>query len=624
MTGAVHDQISAAARTHPDRLAVVSGEDRVTYRELDLLSDILCDRITGCGLRRQDVVGLHLPRGVEQVVSLLAVLKAGCAYVPLDPGNPTERLRAMVDDARAALVLTTKPFATRARVVLDGDAAPGLQTVEADGLRAAAQPRPPASARPATHPEELAYVLFTSGTTGRPKGVEITHRGLSALRRALEETVWRGLGHSVVAWNASASFDPSVQQWLRLCRGDTLVLLDEELRTDPAALTEHLVRHEVTDLDAVPSHLVQLLPDLSAVRLPLRLLVGGEPMTSALWAELTTLGARRGIRAWNLYGPTECTVDTTAAAVSGSDPHLGEPLPGVRCHVLDEWLRPVPAGEVGELFVAGPGVGRGYRGMPGRTAACFLPDPLSADGGRMYRSGDLVRVGPSGRLEFVRRRDRQVKIRGHRIELGEIEAVLRMMPDVVGAAAVLRTDLPSGTGIVAYAVLRHPATVEQVRSRLRRHLPGPALPAALVELDALPLTVNGKVDYAGLPAVPQADDPRETEADTGPQGLEAEIARIWGEVLGRPRITPDADIFALGATSLSVVQVINRCRERFGVRLRARSLFDNPVLRDFAEVVDRAVAAALTAAPRDPLTAASAPLPATPTSRRVRVRRSHS
>ncbi|MFE9402157.1 amino acid adenylation domain-containing protein [Streptomyces sp. NPDC006530] len=597
MTLPVPARITLAAREHPERPAVIGTTGGLTFAELDLLSDRLCARLRGTGLRRQETVGLHLPRGLEQVVALLAVLKAGCAYAPLDPRYPAERLVGMAQDAEVALVLTTaeapSPFAAEPVHRTD--------SLDLDHLReeAAEGDSPPEAVEP--HPDELAYILFTSGTTGRPKGVDITHRGLSALCDALEGSVWSGLGRCVVAWNASASFDASVQQWLRLCRGDTLVLLDEELRTDPVALVDHLIRHEVTDLDAVPSHLEQLLSDISDSGLPLRLLVGGEPMSPAMWSNLGRMDELQGVRAWNLYGPTECTVDVTAAEVAGPHPHLGAPLPGVRCHVLDAWLRPVPAGEVGELFVAGPGVGRGYRNLPGRTASGFLPDPFAADGGRMYRTGDLVRRHPSGRLEYVRRRDRQVKIRGHRVELDEVEAVLRRMPGVDNAAAVLSTALPSGEGIAAYVVLRQPCTTQQVRSWLEGRLPVPFRPAVLVEVDALPLTMNGKVDRARLATTthqasdvcPDADPAETTGADVDALAmseLEREVAEIWAQVLGGIRVYPGDNVFALGADSLSAVRIGNRCRERFGVRLRTRLLFDNPVLRDFAAAVEKAVA----------------------------------
>ncbi|PKT74467.1 hypothetical protein CW362_02280 [Streptomyces populi] len=584
MTSGIHAAITAAARTHPRRAAVVTDDGELSYRELDDLSDRLCADLIRAGTARQSVVGLHFSRSAEQVVALLAVLKAGCAYLPLDPRYPADRLRYMVADSGAARILTS-PMPKH----------PEDWPVHCP-VTQVSLPLPPesASARHAgrtVHPGDLAYVLYTSGTTGRPKAVGITHGNVTSLLRGLEATVLRDIGPARVAWNASACFDASVQQWLRLGRGDTLVLLDEDVRADPSGLVDDLVRHGVTDMDVVPSHLAQLTAPLAVSGIPLRLLVGGEPLPPALWAELCHLGGRQGLRAWNMYGPSECTVDTTAAPVDGEAPNLGGPLPGVHCYVLDAGLRPVRAGGTGELFIAGPSVGRGYHRLPGRTAAAFLPDPFTGDGGRMYRTGDLVRHDDQGRLEFVRRRDRQVKVRGHRVELGEVEAALAGLPEVAGASVVLRDDLPAGPGLAGYAV---PAagtspTAPALRERLRALLPEHMVPTVVVLLDTLPLGPNGKIDHAALPrpsfpAAPAEDSAEPDPAEPGGP-LERDVALIWTKVLGERRIGATDNFFQLGGDSLAVGRVLNRCQEHFGVRLRARALFENPTVRGFAAAV---------------------------------------
>ncbi|MFG2091673.1 non-ribosomal peptide synthetase [Spirillospora sp. NPDC048824] len=565
----IPDRIAAAARAHPDRVAVVGPSGSLSYAELDDLSGRVSGSLVTRGLPRQAVVGLHLARGLDLVVALVGVLRAGCAYLPLDPRHPAKWSRELVQRAGAAAVVS----GGEAPVWPEG--CPGVDV--AGAVRGDAIPPEPLLAH------EVAYVLFTSGTTGAPKAVEVTHGNLIHLLHGLERTVWRGVGHARVAWNASASFDASVQQWLRLCRGDTLVLLDEDTRLDPEEMARYLSRHKVTDLDAVPSHLIQLKDSLAESGQPLRLLVGGEPLPDGLWRELAR---SPGIRAWNLYGPTECTVDSTVAEVMGERPLLGAPLPGVRCHVLDECLMPVPQGEVGELFISGSGVTRGYRGMPSRTAASFLPDPFAADGSRMYRTGDLVRRCETGELEYVRRKDRQLKVRGHRVEPGEIEAALRALPGVVNAAVVQpRPDQP----LVAYVVTAPETAVLIVHDRLREILPGHLVPGAVIALPAFPLTPHGKIDYATLAELRATGD-----GEAAGLGLtdawEAEIAEIWAKVLARPQISGDADFFDLGGDSLGVTRVLNRCRERFGVHLRPRVLFDNSGLRDFAEVLRRATA----------------------------------
>lgn len=580
----VHDQVSAVARRCPERAAIVAGEVEVSFGELDRLSDALRDRLFQAGVAPRSVVGLLLGRTVEQVVALLAVLKAGCAYLPLDARYPAERLRYMVEHAGAVSVLTgpgstgREPWLGALPVVpVSLPALAGADEAGRDPVR--------------THPSDLAYVMYTSGSTGRPKAVEVTHGNVAALIRGLAATVWRDLGHCRVAWNASVSFDASVQQWTRLCRGDTLVLLDEAARTDPVALVDCLVRHRVTDLDVVPSQLRELAAPIAVAGLRPRLLVGGEPVPPALWDELSCLARGGALRAWNMYGPTECTVDSTTAEITGGSPHIGRPLPEVRCYVLDPALAPVGAGETGELFIAGPNLARGYRGLPGQTAAAFVPDVIAGDGGRMYRTGDLVRLLADGRLEFLRRRDRQVKVRGHRVELGEIEAALTGLRGVRAAAATLRADLPAGPGIAAYVVLAAGATLPDVRRRLRDALPSHLVPAALVQLDRLPIGVTGKVDHDALPA------PEPTGSDAAPgqpatDSVEAELVKIWGEVLRGARIDASGNFFDLGGDSIAVARVLNRCRERLGVRVPAKSLFDHPVLRDFAAILRSRLAGA--------------------------------
>lgn len=567
----IHDAVAAVASTHPDRPAVVADRGTLTFGELNARAGRLAERLVRAGLPRQSVVGVHLDRVPAAVVALLAVLKAGAVHLPLEPRHPRARLRYLLADSGARCVITDAPDRDRARWPVE---------------LVPAQAELPAGwhAHRAVHPQELAYVMYTSGTTGRPKAVEVTHGNVMNLLRGLDATVWRGLGPARVAWNASPSFDASVQQWIRLARGDTVVLVDEEDRADPARFLARLARHGVTDLDVVPSHLSHLAERMEAAGMPLRLLVGGEPITPALWEWLVRMAGSHGVRAWNVYGPTECTVDSTTTVVAGGSPHLGAPLPGVRAYLLDARLAPVPGGATGELFIAGAGVSRGYRGRPGRTASAFLPDVVAGDGTRMYRTGDLVRRGDDGRIEYVRRRDRQVKVRGHRVELGEIEAALLALPAVTSAVAVLSDALPAGSGIVAYLVLREAVAQGALRRALAEHLPRYMLPSAFVVLDALPTGVTGKVDCSALPAPVRAGH---GAAAAPGSALERRIAGTWCEVLNREDVGVDDDFFALGGDSLTVARVLNRCRERLGVAMKPRDLFDHPVLRDFAGVVRR-------------------------------------
>ncbi|MEC4019673.1 non-ribosomal peptide synthetase [Streptomyces sp. H27-D2] len=572
-------------RSTPDRTAVIGPDGTLTFAELDAHAADLATRLRALGIGRGDRVGVSVPRGVDWVVAPLAVWRAGAAYVPLDPAYPHQRLSHIATDADL-------------RALVTDDAAPSWLTgvpVLAPGVTGAT---PTAPVEPAAL--DAAYVIYTSGSTGRPKGVEVSRGGVAALTAGLEHCGVYAAGHRVVAWNASMSFDASVQQWVRVCRGDTLVVLDDEDRTDPHRLAALLAGHEVSDLDLTPSHwealAAQLLPRTPPQRM-LRLLIGGEPIPPRMWRTLADAYAEGRIEAFNLYGPTEATVDATVARVEGDGPHLGVPLPQVRAYVLDPALRPAPTGTAGELYLAGPGLARGYTGRPALTAERFVADPFAAVGSRMYRTGDQVRRSATGVLEFLGRADRQVKVRGFRVELGEIEEALRSCSGVVTAVVTVRQG-PGEPALVAHYV---PAagtalTAGELRAHTATTLPGHMVPAAFVALDALPMTVNGKVDVHALPEPDAGTDCSGPGPDGlhvhglhvhGPDGLDGEIeeliAGVWAEVLGRDDIRPDDDFFALGGHSLVALRVVSRLKKRIGVVMPTKDIYRHPRLRDLAE-----------------------------------------
>ncbi|MFF7025893.1 amino acid adenylation domain-containing protein [Streptomyces klenkii] len=561
------DRFRQAVRAAPDRTAVIGPDCSLTFAELDARTADLAGRLHALGIRPGDRVGVGLPRGADWVVAPLAVWRAGAAYVPLDPAHPEARLTRVAADAglRALVTDTAAAWSTGVPVL-----APGPTGTTA----------PPRVAPAAQDP---AYVVHTSGSTGTPKGVEACRGGVAALVAGLEQRGVYADDHRVVAWNASMSFDASVQQWVRVCRGDTLVVLDDADRTDPHRLAALLAEHGVTDLDLTPSHWEALAPHLLPQAPPermLRLLIGGEPVPPRMWRELADAYTEGRIEAFNLYGPTETTVDATACRIEGPGPHLGSPLPRVRAYVLDGALRPVPAGTAGELYLAGPGLANGYTGRPALTAERFVADPFAADGTRMYRSGDEVRQGADGTLEFLGRTDRQVKVRGFRVELGEVEAALRSHPGVGGAVATVR----EGTGLLAHYVPSDGSgpTPEELREHTAAALPGYMVPAAFVALDALPMTVSGKVDVRALPAPDAATE----RPGPGPGGLDGEIeeliAGVWSEVLGRDDIHPDDDFFALGGHSLVALRVVSRLKKRIGVVMPTKDIYRHPRLRDLA------------------------------------------
>ncbi|WP_329791143.1 non-ribosomal peptide synthetase [Lentzea sp. DG1S-22] len=538
-------------RTAPGRVAVRDTAGALTFAELEARTAALAAVLAGRGVRRGDRVGVSVPRGNGLLVALLAVWRAGAAYVPLDPAYPADRLAHMATDA-----------AVRTTVTPD-DLAGALQTEHTDVAVSAG---------------DSAYVIYTSGSTGLPKGVLATRGGVASLVDGLEQMAVYAAEPRVVAWNASASFDASVQQWARVCRGDTIVVLEDAHRTEPAKLAAWLDECGVSDVDMTPTHWEMLREHLLPGRPDgrrLRLFIGGEPISVPVWRELA---AARTVEAFNLYGPTECTVDATVAVVEGDHPGIGDPLPGNRLLVLDTRLREVPDGEIGELFVAGPRVTDGYLGRSGLTAGRFLPDPSGEPGARMYRTGDLVRRTGDGLLEFHGRADRQVKIRGHRVELGEIETVVRSSPAVAAAAVVVRDDLAGQP--VAYYVPSGLAGARELREHAAASLPEVMVPAAFVEVAALPLTPGGKLDTAALPAPPVA-------AGTAPEGeFEQFIAQVWAEVLGRDAVNADDDFFALGGHSLVALRVVSRVKKTFGLKMSPRDVYRHPRLTDLARHVE--------------------------------------
>ncbi|MCG8925095.1 non-ribosomal peptide synthetase [Lentzea sp. CC55] len=538
-------------RTAPGRIAVRDTAGALTFAELEARTAALAAVLAGRGVRRGDRVGVSVPRGNGLLVALLAVWRAGAAYVPLDPAYPADRLAHMATDA-----------AVRTTVTPD-DLAGALHAEHTDVTVSAG---------------DSAYVIYTSGSTGLPKGVQATRGGVASLVDGLERMAVYAAEPRVVAWNASASFDASVQQWARVCCGDTIVVLEDAHRTEPAKLAAWLDECGVSDVDMTPTHWEMLRDHLLPGRPDgrrLRLFIGGEPISVPVWRELA---AARTVEAFNLYGPTECTVDATVAVVEGDHPGIGDPLPGNRLLVLDSRLREVPDGEIGELFVAGPRVTDGYLGRSGLTAGRFLPDPSGEPGARMYRTGDLVRRTGDGLLEFHGRADRQVKIRGHRVELGEIETVVRSSPAVAAAAVVVRDDLAGQP--VAYYVPSGLAGAHDLREHAAASLPEVMVPAAFVEVAALPLTPGGKLDTAALPAPPVA-------AGTAPEGeFEQFIARVWAEVLGRDAVNADDDFFALGGHSLVALRVVSRVKKTFGLKMSPRDVYRHPRLTDLARHVE--------------------------------------
>ncbi|MEV7627238.1 amino acid adenylation domain-containing protein [Actinoplanes sp. NPDC089786] len=539
----------AQALRTPDRVAVTDGSTRYTYAELDGRADRLAARLRTAGAGPERLVAIRMPRSAGLIVALLAVLKTGAAYLPIDPGEPPDRAAFIVADAGACLVLTGDEGT-------DGEEQPG------------------AGARP----DGAAYVIYTSGSTGRPKGVVVTHdnvvRLFAGARHRFDlnaDDVWT-LFHSV-------AFDFSVWEiWGPLLHGGRLVVVGYETSRSPRAFLDLLRAERVTVLSQTPSAFYQLIEGATD-GLALRYVVlGGEPLDRgrlAPWFRRHPAGRPQLI---NMYGITETTVHVTWSAIdpdaAGRDAGLiGTALPGLRTHVLDAALQPLPPGVTGELYVSGPGLARGYLGRPGLTAARFVADPYGPPGARMYRTGDRARWTDTGELEFAGRADDQVKIRGFRIEPGEVAARLLTHPDVAEAAVVAYEHAPGDTRLAGYLVAAGGAA--EIRGWLAERLPAHLVPSALVKVDRLPLTRNGKLDRAALP---KPETPSEGTGEAARTPREQILCGLFADVLGVPDVGRTANFFDLGGHSLSATTLIGRIRTFLDAEVPIATLFAAPTV----------------------------------------------
>ncbi|WP_156763370.1 non-ribosomal peptide synthetase, partial [Mycobacterium scrofulaceum] len=566
------DQVS---RT-PAAVALTFEGRSMTYRELDEAANRLAHFLIGRGAGPGRCVALLLARSPDAVVAMLGVLNTGAAYLPIDPGLPEARVEFMLADATPIAVVTTADMRSR----LDGC---GLPLVDVADPAVRAQP---GTALPAPAPDDIAYLIYTSGTTGVPKGVAITHHNVTQLLKSLNSP-----GQVWAQWH-SLAFDASVEEiWGALLFGGRLVVVPESVARAPDDFRDLLVGEQVEMLSQTPSALSALPPEsLPAATL----LVAGEACPGEVvdrWAP--------GRVMVNGYGPTEATVCATRSAPltsSSGAPPIGTPVAGAAAFVLDEWLHPVPVDVVGELYLAGRGVGVGYWRRAGLSASRFVACPFGSSGERMYRTGDLVRWDAYGQLHYVGRADEQVKIRGYRIELGEVRAALAALDGVDQAALITREDQPGDQRLVGYVT----GTIDSAvaRAALAQRLPGYMVPAAVVVIDALPLTVNGKLDTRALPA-PEFGDASRFRAPV--TAAEEVLAGLFAEVLGLDRVGVDESFFDLGGDSLSAMRLVTAINKGLNAGLSLRALFDAPTVALLAPRLDKGGAA------REPLVAGDRP-----------------
>jgi amino acid adenylation domain-containing protein len=582
-TRCVHEMFEEQARIRPDALAAQSGGRKLTYRELDQRAERLAEQLRSHGVRSNSLVAIYLERSIEMLVGLLSVWKAGGAYVPIDPEYPVERVRFMLEDTKAVVVLTHKHLSgalpSSAAAILHLDA-------EWDSVAAGADRR---AAHPDPSPDRLAYVIYTSGSTGRPKGVPIKHENLCNL------ICWHQRAYEVTPTDratqiAGPAFDASVWEiWPYLTAGASVHIPDDATRLDARLLIRWLTDRQIT-LSFLPTPLAESVlretwPQGAALRV---LLTGGDKLNQRPAHELP-------FRLVNHYGPTENTVVSTCAEVQAQDasnaapPPIGRPLPNTQAYVLDRHLQPLPIGVPGELFVGGVQLTSGYWNRPELTAQQFISDPFHAEpGARLYKTGDLVRFLPDGNIDFLGRIDHQVNIRGFRIELGEIEFAIARHPAIREVVVIAREDVPGDKRLIAYFVAANPAAdlIDELRSLARARMPEYMVPAHFVSLDALPRTRNGKVDRKALPAPGATDLAPRLRATTPRTPTEEMLVSAFREVLEREDFGVFDSFFDLGGHSLMAMRLMSKVRLASGIDLPIRNLFERPSVAALAEAVD--------------------------------------
>jgi len=563
-----HQLFEAQVERTPEAEAVVFGEQRLSYQDLNRRANRLAHHLRSLRVGPESLVGISVDRSIEMVVGILGILKAGGAFVPLDPTYPRERLAFMIEDSGIEVLLTQEKLL---------DVLPPYYGEIIDLNRTDISYRTD-NPDPITTPQNAAYVIYTSGSTGTPKGVVLAHRGLCNLATAQIHAFNVQPSDRVLQF-AALSYDASVFELaMALPRGATLVVAPREDLLPGERLISLLREQSITNVTLPPSVLALLPPEeFPALR---TIVVAGE----ACWAELVQRWVVDGRRFFNAYGPTETTVWISVAecVADGAKPPIGRAISNVYAYVLDENMRPAPLGVPGELFAGGEGVARGYLNRPDLTAARFVPDPFSTvPGARLYRTGDLVRYLPSGQLEFLGRVDQQVKLRGFRIELGEIEAMLCRHEAVTHAVVSKREER-----LVAYLVLREGHDTNELRAFLQQYLPEHMIPSAWVTLDALPVTAGGKVDRRALPA-PDSQRPELSSAYIAPRSeIEQEIAAVWQEVLGIDDVGVTDNFFDLGGHSLQAVQVHGKLRAKFEKNLLLFELFQFPTIAAMAKYIN--------------------------------------
>ncbi|MFZ0548018.1 MAG: amino acid adenylation domain-containing protein, partial [Candidatus Promineifilaceae bacterium] len=571
--------------------AVADAVQTYNYETLNERANRLAHYLKGLGVGPDKLVGVALERSSEMVAVLLAVHKAGGAYIPLDPAFPESRLAMMLDDAQPAVLLTESALLDDGSLSWLSAREGQMKVVSLDGDWVEIEQQPTENPGVTADPNALAYIIYTSGSTGKPKGVQIPHRALVNFLTTMARRPGLTAEDTLLAVT-TLSFDiAGLELFLPLMVGAEIVIADRETAADADRLQRMMKRHNVTVMQATPATWQLLLAANWSGRSSLKILSGGE----ALPAELASKLLARSAELWNVYGPTETTIWSTVHQVTAADVtdtgravSIGRPIGNTQIYILDQQMQPVPVGVVGDLYIGGDGLARGYYKRPGLTAERFVPSPF-VSGERLYRTGDLARCLPDGNIIFLGRSDFQVKIRGYRIELGDIEAALDQLPQVAQSVVAAKSDGHGEHRLVAYLVGRQDAevpTVEQLRASLAETLPGYMIPAVFFTLDAFPLTPTGKVDRKSLPE-PTIERGQMTAEYVAPRTpLEQELAELCANVLGLEKVGIHDSFFDLGGNSLMATRLISRVRELADGPVPLRLLFAEPTVAGLARAIE--------------------------------------
>ena len=575
----VCEQIGALSDVCPELIALSADGQVLTYRQLNQKADLFANYLSACGVLPGGSVAICLERSFEWVIAALGIMRAGAAYVPLDPTWPDLRLSYAVKDSGATVLVSRSVTLSRLQADVHG-VGPRRDEAAIAGSRG--------SSRRNITPDRLAYIIYTSGSTGVPKGVEITHDNLSHLTRWHKHAfniTWKdrvthlaGLGFDAAAWEI----------WPNLSAGATILLADEEVRSSPELLQQWMIRERVTVAFVPTVHAAPLMSMQWPMNTKLRyLLTGGDTLQKLPPAGLP-------FQVVNNYGPTECSVvSTSGLVVPAGDgvPSIGLPIDATSIYVLDELGRTVPDGTPGEIYIGGGGVGRGYRNLSALTAQFFLPDRFSkAPGARMFRTGDRAIRLPNGELRFLGRRDRQIKIRGYRVELDEIGAVISRHPCVAFATVTASTSEQGEVTLVGYVQSAKNSiepTVDELQTYLLDSLPAYMVPSQFVRLDALPVSPNGKIDFALLPPAEELEPLGRKAAIPITSPIEERLLIMVRQLLESDEVTADEDFFLAGGHSLLAMQLLTRLQNAFGVKLSLHQLFESPTVSELAVIVEQ-------------------------------------